>query len=135
LSACRSCGEDITWGKKKNNGNIALEWIGPAWVQVVGNTFQEAPTYRRHICDPAKMERWEEHENQQATIKRDFMEMAEREWKVALKRPCPLCHQPEDKKCVGLSKNRGREAGTYETTLPHAERIPEREALRLAEED
>lgn len=125
MPTCRYCGDQIRWAKQQGEDRmVPLTVIGEAIVLNGHGHATTKATFRRHQCDPDRVEAHAETLNQRAAYIRDRDETNA----AALRHPCPKCGARIAQPCMNLNDVKtggGPIRGSIRATRwPHQERIP-----------
>lgn len=130
MSACRECGQDVTWARREEGGwHPPLSATGRALVVARGNLVRDVVTYEVHVCRPADVaeqtRRLAEHRREveeQRAIRREVATSLAEQWALAEPRLCPRCGVEAGERCLNLSAL--KKGVRKETVWPHPERVP-----------
>lgn len=141
-SVCNTCGTKVFWTNRADKDRrIPLEQTGQTgWALSDDDTAYAIDIWKRHLCDPADVEHWNEERQErerkeavfqaqrklaaaqrQAAHQTEIDAYREELWKIATSVACPKCNAEVDKRCVNLIEL--RKGNTVETQSPHQERI------------
>jgi hypothetical protein len=142
MSIHKECGEEVRWARRDDDATRwrpPLEFAGVAYILSDDEAGEpratQVQTFRHHLCDPAKVQAWQEYQERLAELREhepprptNMSDWAiarerdrERAKRDAEKKKCPRCGAKKNKPCTSLAK--GPHFGE-EVRWPHAERMP-----------
>lgn len=139
MSIHRECGEEIKWAHRDDDPERwqpPLEYQGQFFIIDERGVAIQVTGYKRHVCDPEKMEAWITYQERMAELeaRRPKGERADRSLRdmargkeqlerkqVAEKVKCPRCDAPRKSPCINLTLRRKGVDGIL-TNWPHPER-------------
>jgi hypothetical protein len=143
MSVHKDCGEEIRWVRRDDDETRwapPIEFAGHFFILTEDGKAVYTACYRRHECDPEKIEAWQAYQRRIAELKNSEPEQPKNMWEVARARrreeasklanavACPSCGADVGQQC--MNRTTLKKTGEVAPTLnPHPER------LRLAEEN
>lgn len=137
MSTHKECGEEIRWVKRDDDDSRwmpPLEFAGHFYIITESGNAIWTSVYRRHNCDPDKIEAWQEYTAKIAALKESTPNLPSSAWAVARERrredtnkiantvKCPSCEAPVGHQCYNRTvlKKTGE---IVETRNPHPARL------------